>query len=93
MSAMVASSIDCVRAAYRDQTQEERALVRLEQQRIEIITSEPVGAVEAAWLCERMGRDGRLTKGEAALIAYLKRESPRMHPELKAAVDRLAEAA
>lgn len=93
MSAMVAASVDSVRAAYREQTLEERALARLEQQRIEIITNEPIASVEAAWLCERMGRDGRLTTGEAALIAYLKRESQRIHPQLRATVDRLAEAA
>jgi hypothetical protein len=93
LSAMVSSSIDAVRATYQDQSAEERALARLEQQRIEIITNEEITQAEAAWLCERIGRDGRLTPNEAALVAYLKKESPKIHPDLQAAVDRLAQAA
>ena len=93
LSAMVSSSLDAVRAAYTDQTAEERALARLEQQRIEIITNEQIEQADAAWLCERIGRNGSLSPNEAALVAYLKRETPRMHPELQAAVARLAEAA
>jgi len=93
LSAMVSSSLDAVRATYRDQSIEERALVRLEQQRTEIITNEEIAQAEAPWLCERIGRGGRLSPNEAALVSYLERESPRMHPDLKAAVSRLAQAA
>jgi hypothetical protein len=93
LSAMVSSSIDAVRAAYQEQSAEERALARLEQQRIEIITNEEITQAEAAWLCERIGRDGRLTPNEAALVAYLRKESPRIHPDLQAAVERLGRAA
>ena len=52
-----------------------------------------IKAAEAEWLCERIGRDGRLTANEAALVAYLKKESPKIHPELQATVDRLSQAA
>jgi hypothetical protein len=90
---MVTSSIDAVKGAYQEQSSEERALARLEHQRIEIITNEVITQAEAAWLCERIGRDGKLTPNEAALIAYLKKESPNIHPDLQARVDRLAEAA
>jgi hypothetical protein len=93
LAAMVSSSLDAVRSAYQDQSAEERALARLEHQRIEIITNEVITQAEAAWLSERIGRDGRLTPNEAALVAYLKKESPNIHPDLQAAVDRLAEAA
>jgi hypothetical protein len=93
LSAMVTSSLDAVRGAYHDQSPEERALARLEHQRIEIITNEVITAAEAEWLCERIGRDGRLTANEAALVAYLKKESPKIHPELQATVDRLSQAA
>jgi hypothetical protein len=82
-----------VKDAYQEQSAEERALARLEHQRIEIITNEVITQAEAAWLCERIGRDGRLTANEAALVAYLQRESPNIHPDLQAAVDRLAHAA
>ncbi len=93
LTAMVASSLDAVRSAYQEQSAEERALARLEHQRIEIITNEVITRAEAGWLCERIGRDGRLTPNEVALIGYLKKESPNIHPDLQAAVDRLADAA
>lgn len=93
LSAMVSSSIDAVRVTYQEQSSEERALARLEQQRIEIITNEEITQVEAAWLCERIGRNGRLMPNEAALVAYLSKESPKIHPDLQAAVERLAHAA
>ncbi|MEE9359757.1 MAG: hypothetical protein V3U85_04665 [Hyphomicrobium sp.] len=93
LSAMVTTSLDAVRGAYHDQSPEERALARLEHQRIEIITNEVITAAEAEWLCERIGRDGRLTPNETALVAYLKKESPNIHPELQATVDRLSQAA
>jgi hypothetical protein len=93
LSAMVSSSIDAVRATYLDQTAEERALARLERQRIEIITNEEIPQAEAPWLCQRIGRNGQLSPNEAALVAYLNRETPRIHPDLQAAVARLAEAA
>jgi hypothetical protein len=93
LSAMVASSVDAVRATYQDQSAEERALVRLEQQRIEIITNEPIAQAEATWLCERIGRNGRLTPNEAALVSCLSKDSPKIHPDLQAAVERLAHAA
>ncbi len=93
LSAMVRSSLDAVWGAYQEQSPEERALARLEHQRIEIITNEAISGAEAGWLCERIGRGGRLTANEAALIAYLKMGSQAMHPDLQAAVDRLADAA
>ena len=93
LSAMVTSSLDAVKDAYQEQSSEERALARLEHQRIEIITNEVITQAEASWLCERIGRDGRLTPNEAALVAYLQRESPNIHPDLQAAMDRLAHAA
>jgi hypothetical protein len=93
LSAMVSSSVDAVRAIYQEQSPEERALARLEQQRIEIITNEAIPQAEAGWLCERIGREGHLTPNEAALVACLNKESRRIHPDLQAAVERLAQAA
>ena len=93
ISAMVTSSLDAVRGAYHEQSPEECELARLEHQRIEIITNEVITAVEAEWLCGRIGRNGRLTANEAALVAYLKKESPKIHPDLQARVDRLSQAA
>ena len=90
---MVSSNLSSVQDAYRDQSPEERALTRLEHQRIEIITNETITEAEATWLASRIGRDGRLSPSEYALIAYLKHESPKIHPALLEAVDRLSHAA
>ena len=77
LSAMVSSSIDAVRATYQEQSAEERALARLEQQRIEIITNEEITQAEAAWLCERIGRDGRLTPTRRRWSPTSARKAPR----------------
>ncbi len=90
---MVHSNLSSVQDAYHDQSAEERALAHLEHQRIEIITNEAITEVEATWLVSRLGRDGRLSPSETALVAYLKHESPNIHPILIEAVDRLSHAA
>ncbi len=90
---MVRTNLASVQDAYHDQSPEERALARLEHQRIEIITNEVITEAEASWLAGRLGRDGRLSPSETALVAYLKQESPNIHPLLIEAVDRLVHAA
>lgn len=80
-------------AGYVRQTPEETALDRLERQRVELIVNERVTEGEAQWLADRIGRDGRLSANEAALVAYLDRESPQIHPLLGELVARLAVAA
>ncbi|MEQ1653598.1 MAG: hypothetical protein ABL897_14010 [Hyphomicrobium sp.] len=90
---MVQSNLSSVKDAYHNQSAEERALAYLEHQRIEIITNETIAEVEATWLAGRIGRDGRLSPSEHALVAYLKSESPNIHPVLIEAVDRLVHAA
>jgi hypothetical protein len=79
--------------AYRQQTSEERAIARLERQRIEIITNEEVTQGDCSWLEDRLGRDGRLTRNEQLLIAYLARENPRLAPALAPLVARHSSAA
>jgi hypothetical protein len=78
---------------YQRQSDEERAIARLAQQKIEIVTHEAITAVEAAWLAGRIGRDGKLTPNERALLAYLKAESPSIDPGLQKLVDKAACAA
>jgi hypothetical protein len=90
---MVRSNLSAVRDAYHDQTIEERALARLEHQRIEIITNETITEAEASWLAGRLIRDGRLSPSETALVAYLRQETPRLHPVLVEAVERIGHAA
>lgn len=90
---MVQSNLASVQDAYHDQTAEERALARLEHQRIEIITHEEITEAEATWLVSRLGRNGRLSPSEQALVSYMNRESPKIHPVLTEAVCRLGDAA
>jgi len=93
LAAMVRSSLDSVGEAYREQSSEARALARLERQRIEIITNEAITEGEAGWLAERIGRDGKITPNEQALLNYLREESPEIHPLLNELIDRFATAA
>lgn len=90
---MVQSNLASMKDSYHSQTDEERALARLEHQRIEIITNEAISEAEATWLANRLCRDGRLSPSEHALVAYLKTESPNIHPVLIEAVDRVGFAA
>lgn len=78
---------------YSEQSSEERALARLALQKVEIVTNEAVTLAEASWLAQRIGRDGRLTPNERALLMFLKAESPSIHPSLQALVDKAAAAA
>ncbi len=90
---MVQSNLSSMQTAYHDQSIEERALARLEHQRIEIITHEEIADADPAWLVGRLGRGGRLSPSERALIAYLNHEGPKIHPTITEAVCRLGRAA
>ena len=78
---------------YQEQTTEERALARLERQRLEIITNQEITNGEAEWLVERIGRDGELTPNERALLSCLKEASPTISPELQPLLDKIDQAA
>lgn len=77
-------------SGYREQTVEERAIAGLTQQKVEIITREAVSAADAAWLAERIGRDGNLTANERALLGFLKAEGPVLDPALQELVRKTA---
>lgn len=79
---MVRAGLGGLHDAYALQTAEERALARLERQRIEIITGEAIASDEATWIGERLGRDGVLSVSERALVAHLISESPSVDPAL-----------
>jgi hypothetical protein len=53
-------------------------------------SAERVESAEAEWLAERIGRDGVLHKNELQLLAFLKAESPDIHPALKPLLDKVA---
>ena len=93
ISAIVNAGLDGVFAAYREQSREERAIARLERQRLEIVTNEKITDDEAGWLAQRLGRDEEITEPEQALLAYLQKHSGPLHPSLQDVVARFAEAA
>lgn len=87
------ASLKSIWSGYREQSSEERALARLERQRIEIITSEEITEGEAAWLIEQIGRDGKPSLGEQALLAFFKSECPSLLPSLAEVIERCHRAA
>lgn len=93
LNKMLKGSLSAILTSYRQQSEEERALSRLERQRNEIVTNEEVTQEEAEWLAGRIGRDGVMSDAEKALIEFLRKESPRIHPVLAERVVALAEAA
>lgn len=90
---MLSGGLAAVIADYRAQSSEDRAVARLERQRHAIITNEAVSEVEANWLAERLGRDGKLTLNEARLVDFLVNEAPKGHPGLMAKLRNLRRAA
>jgi hypothetical protein len=78
-------------AGYRERTAEEGAIAQLMRQKVAIVTHDAVEPVKAAWLAERIGRDGRMTPNEHALLMFLKAEGPMMDPALRALVDKAAQ--
>ncbi|MEZ5908048.1 MAG: hypothetical protein R3D31_04530 [Hyphomicrobiaceae bacterium] len=77
-------------SSYTRRSAMEEAMARLERQRVEIITNEAVTEGEAAWLVERIGRDGKVSETERELLAFLKRESPSIHPSLLTLIEKAA---
>lgn len=61
---------------YPLQSSEERAIARLERQRIEIITGEEIAEADAGWLAEQLGREGAQGPGKDALLAHLSMQAP-----------------
>jgi hypothetical protein len=90
LSGMLNAGLSNVYSLYSEQSWEEMALERIEQQRIAMITSEPVTEPEAQWLAGRIGRDGRLHENEKALLRFLKEECANLHSALQPLLDRAA---
>jgi hypothetical protein len=66
----------------RIQTSEERALARLERQRLEIVTNEVIEEATDTWLMSRLSESLPEDANEAAILAYVMREAGRPTPEL-----------
>jgi hypothetical protein len=93
MLAGMASGVTGLFAGYHKQTDEEQAIHHLTLQKIGIVTHEAITPAEAEWLAGRIGKDGRLTPNERALLGFIKAESPAIDPALQALVDRATLAA
>jgi hypothetical protein len=52
--------------------------------------AERIDNVEARWLAERIGKDGRLQENELALVRFIKQTSPEIHPEFKPLFEKVA---
>ena len=52
--------------------------------------AERIDNVEARWLAERIGKDGRLKENELALVRFIKQTSPSIHPELRPLLEKVA---
>lgn len=52
--------------------------------------AEHIDNVEARWLAERIGKDGRLQENELALVRFIKQTSPSIHPELNSLLEKVA---
>jgi hypothetical protein len=46
--------------------------------------------VEARWLAERIGKDGKLQENELALVRFIKQTSPEIHPDLQLLLEKVA---
>ncbi|MCX7304734.1 MAG: hypothetical protein NTV73_10400 [Hyphomicrobiales bacterium] len=52
--------------------------------------AERIDNVEARWLAERIGKDGRLQQNELALVRFIKETSPSIHPDLQMLLEKVA---
>ena len=76
------------------QTAEERAIERLERQRLAIITGEEPSFADAEWLSARLGDAGRrATPNEASTFHHLVNAEARLAPDLADLIVRLGRAA
>jgi len=90
--AMFAGGFSGFTDLFARQSEEDRELARLENERRAILTNEEVTGDEARWLAAQINRDGALTYNESCLLAHLKAESPMLHPSLRPLVDGVVDA-
>jgi len=88
VSAIFKSDAAGFMSMFNEQSEEDRELERLERERREILTAEEVTGDEAAWLIAQIERDGELTDNERCLLEHLKSARAKLHPSLKALLDK-----
>ena len=89
MSKMLSAGLQGALEIYarEDKSVQEQRVDALEQ---DIASSEQITADEAKWLTNRIGRDGALHENERALIAFVKENSPKIHPSLQPLIESAA---
>lgn len=93
LKALVSWCLASVLPAYREMRSEERAIERLERQRVEIVTNETIRPVGAAWIAAQLGRDGPMSATETALRDVLARSDIVLDPAIRAAISHSSKAA
>jgi len=73
--------------AYQAPSPREEAAARNADRAAKQARAETVDASEAAWLAQRIKRDGGLSNAETALLRFLRDESPDLHPSLQPLVE------
>jgi hypothetical protein len=89
-SKMVSGGLKGVFDAYRQPDMEERWAERNQRFAEASATAEAVSEAEAAWLAERIGRNGALHENEKAVLRFIAEQSPDIHPSLKPLIDKAA---
>ena len=89
MSKMLSGGLKGIWHAYRRDEDIDR-YARLFGRENMIAHNERITGVEADWLANRIGRDGKFHENEKALIEFIRDESPEIHPMLKPLVERVA---
>jgi hypothetical protein len=74
-------------------TPEERALARLERQRLEIVTNEVIEETSDIWLIDALARSRPDDETESALLDFIAREASYLSPEIERYIERRAIAA
>ena len=87
---MVHSGLSGVWSAWHVPSMEDLALARVEAETRAMLVSEEVTAPEAGWLANRIGRDGRLSEAERALLGFIKHNSPKIDPSLGKLLENVA---
>jgi len=90
-SKMFAGSLSAHMDAVRAETGSEAYYGRRNAEQAQArASSEKIDEAEAAWLADRIGRDGSLHENEKELLAFLKKESPEIHPVLQPLLKKIA---
>lgn len=87
---MVSGGLKGVFDAYRQPDLEARWAERNQRFAEASAAAEVVNEPEAAWLADRIGRDGKLHENEKAVLRFIAEQSPDIHPSLKPLIDKAA---